>query len=431
VSAEVRVTVARDTGRFLLTLESVWFFEPASIAAEQQLLHYLPERRFGAELAGGPSDTYAGVYGVLPAQLAVPHPSGSARLVPMAGLAAVGVHPDARRRGVLTAMLRDHVRRTHDDGVALAGLHTSEVPIYGRHGWGLASWELGFRLGRGTVLHAPLLDEAARGLHTRLVTPLGRSAGEVRWTDGTFDDWTRRLRTMDERSATEPGLIVFDASYYATMLPRAPERLRGEEPIRLLLACDGDDVAGHAVFQRTPRWEDGRPSGEVEVHHLGGTPAARLALLRRLLDLDLTTSVSVPPVGLDDALVSWLGPRVAASTLVADNLWLRIVDLPAALAQRAYDGACDVVVRVLDPLAPWQDGVWRIEVAEGEGRATPSTADPDVALPVAHLGSLYLGGGNLVAAGRAGLVAEHRAGALRELSRAFRADTLPAASPAF
>jgi predicted acetyltransferase len=190
-------------------------------------------------------------------------------------------------------------------------------------------------------------------------------------------------------------------------------------------------VVGDVVFRRTSKWEDGHPAGEVTVVHLGGTPAARLALLRRVLDLDLTSTVSVPPVGLDDPLVSWVGPRTASKTLVGDNLWLRIVDLPAALPLRAYDGACDAVVRVIDPSAPWHEGVWRVEVADGSGTATRSTADPDLEMPVAVLGSLFLGGANLVAAGRAGQVAETRPGALRELTRAFRTDTLPAASPMF
>ena len=101
-------------------------------------------------------------------QLSVPAESGG-RLVPMAGLTWVGVHPDHRRRGVLTAMMRHHVEQTHREGVALSGLHASEPVIYGRYGYGLASQSATLSVGRGTTFNAPGLDDAAAAIETRLV----------------------------------------------------------------------------------------------------------------------------------------------------------------------------------------------------------------------------------------------------------------------
>ena len=111
---------------------------------------------------------------------------------------------------------------------------------------------------------------------------------------------------------------------------------------------------------------------------------------------------------------------------------MRLVDLPAALQDRAWSAPCDVVVQVADRAAPWNDGTWRI-VADSSGAAAVerSDAEADLALDVAVLGAAYLGGGNLLAKHRAGLVTEQRPGAVRELWRAMRTDVAPTAAVGF
>ncbi len=187
---------------------------------------------------------------------------------------------------------------------------------------------------------------------------------------------------------------------------------------------DGVDV-GVAAFRRTQKWEQHRPNGTLEVMALTGGPAARLALLRRLVDFDLIGTVKLPDHGIDDVVWQWLGPRSASDVITADNLWIRIVDLPAALPLRSYDGECDVVVELLDDYAPWQAGRWRIVVAGGEGRAERTDAAADLELPVAALGAAYLGAANLLVRQAAGLLPELRPGAAGELWRAFRRDLPP------
>jgi hypothetical protein len=60
-----------------------------------------------------------------------------------------------------------------------------------------------------------------------------------------------------------------------------------------------------------------------------------------------------------------------------------------------------------------------------------TTAEPEVRMPVAALGGAYLGGGNLVALQRAGLLTECRAGAVAELWRAMRTEVSPTAAVGF
>jgi hypothetical protein len=231
-------------------------------------------------------------------------------------------------------------------------------------------------------------------------------------------------------ASAEIGTVVGALGYYERVCHALPEELRDKEPWRVLFARrDGADV-GFAMFRRKHNWERGRAAGELFVWALAGDAAARLVLLRRLVDFDLMGSVKLRAVGLDDPLLLWTGgPRATSDLATSDSLWVRLVDLPQALTDRSWSAPCEVVVEVADPTAPWNDGSWRIHV-DGTGVAgvERSTATPDIQLPVAALGAAYLGGGNLVAMHRAGQVLEGRDGAVAELWRAMRTDVAPTAA---
>ena len=411
----IRVGRVTDPAHFLATDQTVWFSEVYSAPVEEQLIGLPEEHRFAADLDESEPGTYPGVYAVFPMTLSIPG-EGDGRQVPCAGLTWVGVHPDHRRKGVLTAMLRHHFEEVHAQrGVHVSVLHASEPTIYGRHGYGLAALELQVTLSRGTTLTAPHLEDAAAEVTTQLETVSG---AEV----------PKRMREC-HLGAADLGSVVGEAGYYARLCAQLPEELRDKESWRVLFARRGGQDVGFAMFRRTHKWERSRPSGELSVWGLVGDPVARLALLRRLVDFDLMGSVKVT-VGVDDPLLAWVGgPRTTADIGTYDNLWVRLVDLPEALQDRSWSAPCDVVVEVADSAAPWNHGRWRV-MADSSGRATVERTggDADVSLPVEALGAAYLGGGNLVAMQRAGLVAERRAGAVRELWRAMRTDVAPTAA---
>ena len=166
----------------------------------------------------------------------------------------------------------------------------------------------------------------------------------------------------------------------------------------------GRDV-GYAAFKRTHKWPNSRPAADGR-----GVPAlpARLRPGWRcsagVVDLDLAGTVKINGIapGRPDAVVGRRA-RAASSTMNPyDSLWVRLVDLPAALAARGYEGGCDVVVEV-DRRAPRRG----TPGAGGSGSRTapvrPRAADDDaeVSLPVAALGAAYLGGANLAEMARA------------------------------
>ncbi len=419
---EIRVVRATDPERFLNSDHTIWFDEVSDDPLDLQLRGVPADQRFVAELPGVDVDpgTYPGIYGVRPMHLSVPDGEGAGRMLPVAGLTWVGVHPDHRRRGLLTAMLRHHFAQSRDEGVHVSALHASEPAIYGRHGYGLASIEHSTELGRGTTLTAPHLEDEVATLQTRMV-------------DATGPDIAARRRRCD--LAIGPacvGSIVGDNGFYEELGHVSAADRRGNEIPRVIFATrDGDDV-GYVVFRRSHHWSHARPSAEIDVRQLSGGPAARLALLRRVVDLDLAGKVKLWGTSQDDPLLSWVdGPRATGALEPYDSLWVRLVDLPEALSARGYDEGCDVVVDVTDVAAPWNAGRWRIRVKDGTAEVTRTDDDPEIALPVSALGAAYLGGTNLVAMQRAGVLDERRPGAVSDLWRAFRTDVTPYAARGF
>lgn len=411
----IQVGPAQDPARFLATDRLVWFQEEYGAPVVDQLIGIPEDQRFAALVDDSHDEaTYAGIYGVRPMQLCVPGRS----LVDCAGLTWVGVHPDHKRRGILTAMLRHHFEETRRAGVAISALHASEPAIYGRHGYGLASLELTATLGSGTTFSAAHLDVSAVRTHLVSITDPGIP---------------ERMRACDLSLAADTiGSIIGETSFYAAICNTPPEERRDKEIRRVLFAIqDGHDI-GWVPFQRTHKWDNERPSGTVSAGQIRGGPAAKLALARRLVDLDLAGSVKIHGVSQDDPLLSWLdGPRATGDLATYDSLWVRLVDLPAALASRGYDDSADVVVEVTDLACPWNTGRWRLQIADGACAATRSDDPAELSLPVSALGASYLGGGNLVAMARAGVIAEHRPGAALELWRAMRTEVAPYASIGF
>ena len=259
---QIRVVPAADAERYLATDHTVWFQEVPSAAAEEQLIGLDENQRFAAEVDGADPGTYAGIYGVFPLTLAVPGPDVSTRPVACAGLTWVGVHPDHRRQGVLSAMIRDHLERVRQqEGVHLSALHASEPAIYGRYGYGLASLQLQVSLGRGTKLTAPHLE----GPVTEITTQLASASDP---------DVAKRMREC-HLACADLGSVVGDwgttpgsaTSCRSTCGTRSPSACcsRGATARTSASSCSAEHTSGSGrarpVSWRCRSWSVNRPLG--------------------------------------------------------------------------------------------------------------------------------------------------------------------------
>ena len=392
--ADWDVRPTRDLEEFMGAVGSIGHYFggwPPDEEAAERFSANLPFERVHATFEDG---RIVGGAGAFPFELTVP--GGSVRC---AGVTVVGVLPTHRRRGILTAMMRAQLDDVRERGEPIAALWASEEVIYRRFGYGVASLscEIAVPSGHAGLRHPP--EERAR---VRLV-PLDRAKDEI-------------APLYERVRVARPGMFARTDAWWETRnIPDPPERRQGGgEKNCLVLELDGEP-AGYALYRIHPKFEAGVAVGHVDVLEAPADgPVASRELWRALLDMDWKASLKAYLLPIDTPLVHQLSYPRRMQLRVGDGLWVRIVDLPAALGARAYGGDGAIVLDVRDAFLPGNEGRWRLE----GGEATRTDADADLELDVGELGSVYLGGftfGELV---RAGAVREALEGA------AARADAI-------
>lgn len=380
---------------------------------------------FGAWRETDPGDDrMAGCYAFFSLRLGAPGPLGSVRPHELAGLTWAAVHPDHRRRGVLSHLITHHHEDLRERGIAWSGLNASETSIYGRFGYAPASVNVEYTLNRGGQFDVPAaLRTAADAIEVSTVFDLDEAIAA-------------RLRRISlDTQACALGTVTWPEAKELTTLRDNPQarRATGIEPWRVLLASTSSprqsarrDV-GFAVYRRTASWEGGLPGGTVDVRLLRAQdPATLVALGRHLTDMDLMTGAKLSGRGLDDPLLWWSGGPRAVGAAVYDALWLRPVDVGAALSGRGYLGALDITLEIVDDTCPWNAGTWRLAVGEdGLGTCARTTAPADARVDVRALGASYLGLRGFTSLAATGEVQEHTPGAVAALTRAFATGCAP------
>ncbi|HEX2051282.1 MAG TPA: GNAT family N-acetyltransferase [Actinomycetota bacterium] len=330
--------------------------------------------------------------------------------VPAAGVSLVGVLPSHRRRGLLTRMMRAQLDDARARGDAVAILFASEGPIYQRYGYGVASFHTALDLDRHgmTVRGEPDPPGGWRVVHSPMsvVDALSAVYDDVRGaTAGMFGRsraWWEHHRLFDEHAEDRYGRML--AAVYAP----------GPRPL------------AYGLYRFHHDWSDAAPRGRVEVvEALASTPAATRALWRFLLGIDLSVRVQAFLQPVDHPLLLLLNDPRRARLRVVDNLWLRVLDVRAALAARGYARRGALTFELHDELCPSNAGTWRLDAAPDGGRVEPASGAAELRLAVQELGAVYLGGTSFAQHVRAGLVDELVPGAAARADDLFRTERAP------
>ncbi|MBV8559925.1 MAG: sterol carrier protein domain-containing protein, partial [Acidimicrobiia bacterium] len=180
-------------------------------------------------------------------------------------------------------------------------------------------------------------------------------------------------------------------------------------------------------------WDDNIPQYTLRVVQLSApTAAVRAALWRYCLDVDLVAKVQFENIPVAEPM-RWLlrDPRRLRATTVADFLWVRLVDVARALEARRYRVAGRLVLEVVDPFLPENEGRFDLDAGPDGARCRRSGDAPDLRLSVAELGSAYLGGVSLASLAAAGRVEECTPGAVVRADLLFGSDVPPWCSTDF
>ncbi|MFF0508311.1 GNAT family N-acetyltransferase [Streptomyces fimicarius] len=339
-------------------------------------------------------------------------------VVPVSGVTSVGVLPTHRRQGVLSAMMRHQLGDVRARGEFLAVLLASEAPIYGRFGYGPATYTARLTVPRH---RAALAAPRARGLSG---APASASASASAGGVGSGSVEVLRRDTCGE------------------ILEEVYDRYRRAQPGALSRPHRWWDVrAGQPPISPAPRYiavhrdADGAPDGYASYSIESGTltvdeiittdDTVFTALARFALEHDLVSQVvfkHVPPEHpLRRQLADFRAGEVGGYT---DWLWVRLLDIPGALTARGWFMDGELVLDVEDPFLG-ERGRYLLTVRDGQADCVPTDREPDLSLDVGDLGSVYLGGTAPSTLVRAGHIRAHRPGAAALADALFRAERSP------
>jgi len=325
-------------------------------------------------------------------------------LVPASGVTAVGVLPTHRRQGVLSAMMRHQLAGLRARGEFLSVLLASEATIYGRFGYGPATYTARLTVPR----HKAALPLARRTADARAggsVEVLRRAeCGEI--LEEVYDLYRR----------AQPGALSRPHRWWAL---RAGQPPISPAPRYVAVHRDADGVPdGYASYSIE--------SGTLTVDETIATDdAVFTALARFVLGHDLISQVvfkHVPP----GHPLRWQLADFRAGEVSGDMdwLWVRLLDIPGALTARGWFADGELVLDVEDPFLD-EHGRYLLTVRDGKADCAPTDREPDLSLDVRDLGSVYLGGTAPSTLVRAGHIRAHHPDAAPLADALFRAERPP------
>jgi predicted acetyltransferase len=396
MTIEIRPPGADELRAAMEAAETAFGAEVTDDDWERERKILAPERAIAAFDAGKPV-ALAGAY-----EFDLTIPGGQ---LPCAGVTWVGVMPTHRRRGIL----RDFMRRQLEDvkrwGEPVAALWASEAAIYGRFGYGHAAANLHMK---SNVARFRLREEPGSGVRVRMV-----DADEAY---ALFPPVYERVRVR------RAGMLTRDEHKWRQHRLADPESWRRGASKKFFAVVEVDGAAeAYASYRIKDDWADGFSKSQVRVvEAIGASPLAERALWKFLHELDLTTLVDASLFDPGSPLPLVVRDPRALNLRWSDGLWLRLVDVEAALQARSYRAGGSVVLEVRDEICDWNAGRYRVGDDAG-----PTDAEADLVLDVGDLASAYLGQFDFNRLVAAGLAEERFAGAADRASALFRTDLPP------
>lgn len=358
--------------------------EPGEVRREAFVEHTAHRRKLGVYDASSPQpEIPVATFASWPTELTVPGGTVAATAI-----SSVTVAPTHRRRGILRSLMAGELRTAASLDLPVAVLTVSESTIYGRFGFGaaaaVANWEI-------RVRRAGWIGPEEPGRVDFVSREQAREVAEV-------------LHERVRRSS--PGEISMPGGHLNRFFGTSPDAEKAERLRTIQYRSPAGEVDGLAVYRVVENPSDFSESTLELSWLLAATDDAYAGLWRFLLEMDLIALVRASELGLDEPLWWMIADQRAAKITVTDHQYVRILDVPAALASRRFGAADTIALEVDDPLGI--AGGTFVLTTDAEGRASVEAVDapppgvPLLRLGVRELSSLFLGGVSVSTLARAG-----------------------------
>jgi predicted acetyltransferase len=341
---------------------------------------------------------------------------GTEMTVPGGGLlsadavTSVATTPSHRRRGALTSMMTASLQAAVERHDPISILIAARWPIYGRYGYGPATNLAEYSIDTG------IADFGAHG-REGVVEYVDAATGHA-LMPALFDRFRRA-----QSGAISRDYVDFDREFGKTTVPG---RKGWVGWVVVHRPAPDAEIDGLLRYHVDEQWEGMRPKSVAVIDDLVSTSTESYAALWKLCcDLDNIATLTAENRSVDEALPWMLADaRAIVQTRRFDNIWVRILDVETTLSARRYLTACSVVIEVRDAMNH-AAGRYLLEAGPDDASCTRTTNVADIELDVTTLGAAYLGGTSLQTMAAAGLVVEHRAGAVALADAMFRWTAVP------
>lgn len=327
----------------------------------------------------------------------------------MSGITDVAVSPTHRRRGILTHLMRRQLAQERERGFAMAGLWSSEAPIYGRFGYGVAveQQEITIECDRSAFQRGNIAETANGAIRFATAKDIQRVGPDI---------WRRKMEET-------PGMASrVDPHWQRTHSDLADDRA---DNVFNVTYAEDSEVLGYASY----RISDSRDPDDLNYKMLkvreliALNPRVEAAIWRFLLDIDLVHRIQHEAHPVRSLLWRLLDDPRCMAQKPYDALWLRILDVPKALSARTYSVPGEVVLEIVDEFGSWTTGKYALSVqGDGAGECVRTDAAADIRMPVATLGAIYMGDHDLASLHAADRCAELTPGSVA-LTAAMFADS--------
>jgi predicted acetyltransferase len=173
---------------------------------------------------------------------------------------------------------------------------------------------------------------------------------------------------------------------------------------------DGQPDA-YAIYRVKHDWANSVPGSELHIQEIMAVDGTALReMWRYVFGVDLIKRITTRSGSVDEPLMLMLAEPRRVNLRLRDGLWLRVVDVVAALERRLYAADGSVVLDINDTFLPDAGGRFRLTTSGGHGSVERTDDAADIALDAADLGALYLGGHTLRELAGAGRTHELTAG---------------------
>ena len=301
-----------------------------------------------------------------------------------AGIGPVVSLPQHRRKGHVGALLRESLSVMRDRGQVLSGLHTPHPTLYQRYGWEIASEK---RIYTFPPKETTLKSEPGERGKARMLKP---------------EEWAQADRIYRQHAGPRNGAIHRGELWWreGILSTSAPN------PADIALWENGQgEPQGYVIYGQPTQPDEHMPKFWVR-ELVALTTDAYLNLILYLLRHDLPKEITwYAPV--DDPFLSLVDDARYVKVEHEYDLLNRICDVQAALSQRPQvetDRTLALTLQVGDSAAPWNDGRWRVEAANGDVNVERTDGEPDLTLSATTLAPLFNGYLSPTAAAFAGRV---------------------------